>query len=385
LPGWKISQAGGGKKDFDGGDLVVATMATLHRNVVPLVKSGWFQGFTVLLVDEVHHAGTAKTWQTVIRLCPALFRFGASDSVKDKRKEDIVAGLAIRGLFGPVRATIDVTPLITTGRVARPSLYLVDVAEWAGQYDHLPHQPKPGTPAWCLLDGVWHKGVYKGGAVDETVVDELGQPLELTGWQTLDLPDRGEIDVESRWCLLDRAYDLGVIRHKPRNALIKEWAQHFAQKKGWPTLIVATRTLHVLILEQMLRDVDLDVRTLTGADTTKTRDKTFEWLMDKPGRILISPLVKEGVSLPELRAGIVADVIASPDLARQVIGRFIRKKPTGDNTSSIVWFIDRQYRSARANCMKLFKELEQIRGYTYFWPCEGPAQVGLKYEAADFS
>lgn len=384
LPKWDISQAGGGKKDLTGKDMVVATMAQLanKKNLTRLHAGGFFKTFTVLFVDEVHHA-PAATWSTVIRLIPALFRYGASDTVKDERKEDICAFYAIRGLFGPVRATIDVTPLIHTGRVAKPHLHLIDIPEWDGRYDHLPHRAELDTPAWCLIDGVWCKGFYRGGAVDETVTDEFGQPVELRGLHTLDLKDRGEVDVESRWCLLERAYDIGIIRNKERNKLVVEWVQHFAGK-GWPTLVVATRSLHVLILEQMITSAGLEVETLTGDDTTKERDRVFKWLMQKPGRVLVSPLVKEGVSLPELRGGVIADVVASPDLARQLIGRFIRKKPTGDNEAHIAWFIDRQYASARKNCLKLFEELEKIKGYTYRWPCAGPVVPAPVFEQASF-
>lgn len=335
-----------------------------------------------VLVHNCHHA-KATTWSTVIRLCPALFRFGASDTVKDERKEDICDFYSIRGLLGPLRSMIDVTPLIHSGRVAKPHLHLVDIAEWDGRYDHIPHKAEVGTTAWCLLDSGWHKGIYKGGAIDETVVDRFGQPLELTGSHTIELPDRGDVDVESRWCLLERAYDVGVIRNKERNKLAVQWAQHFTGK-GWPTLVVATRRLHVLILEQLMTTAGMDVKTLTGDDTTKERDTVFKWLMQKPGRVLVSPLVKEGVSLPELRGGVIADVVASPDLARQLIGRFIRKKPTGDNEAHVAWFIDRQYASARRNCLKLFEELERIRGYRFSWPCSEPGQPAAIYEQASF-
>ncbi len=383
LPGWHITQAGGGKKDTTGRDMVVATMATLSRNAATLHAEGFFKSFIVLLVDEVHHAGTAETWQTVCRLVPALFRYGASDTVKDEQDKDEGAMYNIRGLFGPVRAEIDVSPLIATGRIARPHLHLVDVEEWEGKHDELPHIAELNTPAWCLVDGAWVKGTYLGGAVDEEVVDKHGNALELKGLHSIDLPERGPTDVESRWCLLRRAYDVAVINNKERNGLIVQWAAYYAGK-GWPTLIVATRTLHVLILEELCKRAGLDVVTLTGEDDTRERDRIFKWLMAKPGRVLISPLVKEGVSLPELRAGIVADVVANLDLARQIIGRFIRKKPTGDNECHITWFIDRQYKSARKNCLALFRALEKIRGFTYYWPAYRPADPTPKYEQVSF-
>lgn len=382
LPKWQISQAGGGKRDFTGRDAVVATMATLSKNLRALYADGFFKSFLVLFIDECHHA-PADTWSQVIRLTPALFRFGASDTVKDERKEDIVKRYAIRGLLGPVRSEVEVGTLVTTGRAARPRLHLVDVPEWEGRYDHLPHVALPGSPAWCLLDGVWTRGTYLKPATDPEKLDKYGDPVDLKGYHVVNLADRGEVDVESRYCLLQRAYDTGVINNKDRNKLVVAWAKHYSEQ-GWPTLVVATRTMHVLILEELLTRAGLNVRTLTGVDTTKQRDETFAWLIAVPGRVLISPLVKEGVSIPELKAGVIADVVVSPDLMRQIIGRFIRKKPDGGNESHITIFIDRQYQSARRASLKMFKELEQVRGFSFQWPCSLPGVEAPWYEHASF-
>lgn len=383
MPHLDISQFGGGKRDRTGKDIVVTTVASIRANMEELVNEGWLKSFMVIFYDEVHHAGSPSS-RAFLERTPAFFRFGASDTVKDERKEDIVKRWEIQGLIGPSRAEIEVSPLIDIGRVAKPHLYLVDVPEWDGRYDEIPHQPELDTPAWCLIDNAWHRGTYKGPAFERDEhgykVDKFGQKIQLIGHHLIEV-DGEQLDVESRWCLLRRTYDVAVIRNKERNALVVEWAKHYTSQ-GWPTLIVATRTLHVHILVTLLTDAGLDVEHLTSEHDTKERDRVFKWLMDEPGRVLVSPLVKEGVSLPELRAGIVADVVASVDLARQIIGRFIRKKPTGDNHASITWFVDRQYSSARRNCLKLFDSLERVRGYRYYHPCLGPTCVGPMYDAA---
>lgn len=378
LPGYDVSQAGGGKRNFDGRDIVVATMATLSRNIRELHGAGFFKTFLVLLVDECHHA-PAKTWQQVIKLVPAFFRFGASDTVKDERKEDIVAKHTIRGLFGPVRGEVGVTPLIATGRVAKPHLHLVDIPEWERMYDDVPRMAEAGSPAWCLLNGEWKKGVYVRPAVDHEDVDQFGRPNDLKGYHTVEFSDRGEVDVESRYCLLRRTYDVAIINNKARNAMVVEWTKHYVSK-GWPTLVVATRTLHVLILEELLTRAGLTVRTLVGEDSSKKRDETFAWLTAEPGRVLVSPLVKEGVSIPELKGGVVADMVASPDLMRQIIGRFIRKKPDGNNEAHLTLFVDRSYKSARRASLRMIDELERIRGFTFFWPSGSPGQPAQCYE-----
>jgi superfamily II DNA or RNA helicase len=145
---------------------------------------------------------------------------------------------------------------------------------------------------------------------------------------------------------------------------------------------VATRTPHILILDGLLRRAGLDVECLNSVHSTKERDDVFAWVTAGPARVLVASTVKEGVSLPELKAGVIADVVCSSDLARQIIGRFIRKKPDGDNHARIAWFVDRLYPSARRGCQELFRELEKLKGYNFYWPCHLPGNPGKLYCAA---
>jgi superfamily II DNA or RNA helicase len=126
------------------------------------------------------------------------------------------------------------------------------------------------------------------------------------------------------------------------------------------------------------------VRILFSEHDSKERDATFQWLKDTPGSVLISPLVKEGVSIPELTAGVVADYVGTIDVARQIIGRFIRKKRHRDeNTATIVWFADRQVPSYRRGSMEVLRDLESIRGYKFVHPVQGPEtrDLGMQYDA----
>jgi superfamily II DNA or RNA helicase len=252
----------------------------------------------------------------------------------------------------------------------------------------LTHQAEPNTPAWAYINSVWKPAVYLGPAVERHPdgrprVTKTGEEIQAVNLHRLRI-DSLELDMESRWCLLDRVYDRGIIRFKARNQLIVNWATYFSgqQKK---TLVVATRTLHVLILQHQLEEkIDQKlVRILFSEHTTKERDETFDWFRSTPGAVLISPLLKEGVSINELNAGIIADYVGTLDVARQLIGRFIRKKPTGEaNSAEIVWFMDRQVPSFRRGCMNLFRELQQLRGYEFYHPViePGSQELALHYD-----
>lgn len=389
MPGVRVSQFGGGTRELGGRDMVVATLQSLNVNLEDLATSGWLKSFLGLLYDEVHHAGSPSSMKVVLAI-PAFFRFGASDSVKDRAKEDMMRGLDIEGLFGPPRHRVTMAPLIEVGRVAKPTLYLVDDESWTDRFQLLPQSPRRGSPAWCLMPEGWQRGTYAGPVYERSedgriAKDKDGNSVVLPSYHAIRLKGDypGVYEVESRWCLLHRPLDEGVVHFVPRNKLVVAWAVSFSAK-GWPTLVVATRTLHVLILEQMLAEAGLnEVRALVGDDSPKKRDETFEWLVSTPGAVLVSPLVKEGVSLPELKAGVVADYVAGPDVARQIIGRFIRRKPEGENEASIVFFVDRQTSAMRRGSLALVNQLNKVRGFTFFWPCGGPEVVGARYEAVD--
>jgi superfamily II DNA or RNA helicase len=387
LPDWKISQFGGGKKEEnDESEMVIATYAVVSRNLPDL--KDWLRKFNVLLVDESHHA-KSPTLEKIIIEVPAYFKLGATDSAKE---DDPVAGLKIRGLLGPVLTTVRPGELIEQDHLAAPTIYVVDDKEWQDLYEDVPMNAEPNTPAWVRMANEWKKATYLGPSVERMEggaprLNKKGEEIQLPSSHRV-LVNGVELDSESRWCLLERSYDKGIIQFKERNKLVFDWGKYFSGE-GERTLVVATRTLHVLLLESGLSKV-VDpslVRALYGEHTSEERDEAFEWIKETPGAILISPLAKEGVSIPELTAGIVADYVGSIDLARQIVGRFIRKKRHREsNTAKIVWFIDRQIPSYRRGSLQLMRELEQIKGYEVVYPVLGPetASLGKLAKSLDF-
>lgn len=397
LPEWDITQFGGGKKKSDGKDLVVATAACIHANYDELAYERWFRTFMTVLVDESHHS-SSDSWQRILLTTPAFFRLGASDTT---REDDPVAFSRIHGLVGPIRNVVQVDPLIRIGRVAKPTIYIVDNPSWRGRFSHVPHVAEPDSPAWALLDNEWHKATYVGpvfekaepdkktgdfrkGEEDGYKKDRKGELIQVQNMHHI-IVDKEDYELESRWCLLNRTNDQAIVQFKERNALIAEWAKHFSNQ-GHPTLVVATRTLHILILQAAISKLvnpDL-VRILFSNHDSKERDATFEWLKTTPGAVLITPLVKEGVSINEIRGGIVADHVVSHELMSQIIGRFIRQKKTGKNECEIVMFLDRQHPRLQRNGLALVEQLEKIRGYDFVTGIIGPEtkSQGILHQSA---
>ena len=390
LPGWHITKFGGGGDDNGGNDMVVCTLAMLRRHRAALLAQGWFNTFHAVLFDEVHHASATTAEELMMEIRGAFFRCGASATLKadDPLKNDIITGL-----FGSVLHRVEQHQLIDVGRSAEPHIYLIDPQEaWAGRFEHIGYSPEPGSRAWVLLQGetVMRKGIYVGPvyARDEEgnikvrkkkVLEEGGivsRDVEVTmpGLHTIEI-DKIEYEVDSSYCLLRRAVDECIVNFKDRNELIGEWAKYFSNQ-GKRTLIIATRTVHVMLLEAImcgLVDPDLVV-TMVGADASGKRDKIISWFKKTKGAVLISPLIQEGVSINEIEAGIVADYVADYERAKQIIGRFIRKKEV-DNYAEIVWFIDRQQKRFEKGCLRLFDDLNSEKHHYYYWPLVHPEDL----------
>lgn len=393
LPDWHITKFGGGSSDEDGRDMVVCTLAMLRTHKADLAVLGWFNTFHAIMFDECHHAATDTAEALLQEFKGAYFRVAASDTIKfdDQLKFD-----KITGLCGPVLMTVHQQELIESGRSAVPHIYLLDPEDWKDCLRRVPYRPETGTRAWVLLDGEesMRKGTYVSPVYKRD--EETGElkthkvkslegikfvstetPIVVPGLHTVNI-DGLDYEVDSSYCLLERSVDRCIVNFSKRNDLIAEWAQYFSTEKGKRTVIVATRTVHVLLLEAKLTNtpgIDPEkVMTLVGEDTSSKRDKVFAWFKRTPGAILITPLIKEGVSINEIEAGIIADYVGDWEYANQIIGRFIRKKE-GDNSVEIAWFIDRQQPRFEKGCLQLFKNLKALKGYVYYWPVEHPCDI----------
>jgi superfamily II DNA or RNA helicase len=380
LPDWDITQFGGGKNNPDGKDMVVATGAMLNRHFKHLKATKWLNTFMCLLIDECHHSAS-PTWEKCILASSAFFRFGASDSLCE---DNLVKWHTIRGLVGPRLTQIESAPLIESGQLAKPHIYLVDRREeWHKKFAGVTHAPEEDSEALVLMDGKWQKGMYAGPvyeadseAEDGIKRDKKGEPVKLDNFHKIIL-DKVEHEIESRWCLLDRTRDRAIIRFNERNRLIVEWTKYYADTRNFRTLVVCTPTLHLLILKSLISTaIGKDrVKILYSDHSSAERDEVFDWFRKTKGGVLISSLVKEGVSIPEIEGGVVADYIRSWELARQVIGRFIRKKKDGENHAHVTMFIERQHPKLLKASLEMFDKLSKTKGFTFYHPLGGPDTI----------
>lgn len=386
LPHFEISQFGGGRRDKDGRDMVVCTVAILHKHYARLNAQGWLKTFMCVCFDEVQHAPSTSAKRVLLAI-PAYFRFGASDSIKE---DDPPRHNEIIGLFGQILNRVNAEKLIDAGRLAKPHIYVVDIKEWHNKYRDVPYVAVPQTEAIALLDNAWQKGTYQGPVYEKNrdgkIVKQARSVYEDNQWKKLEVPvvcpglqrvviKGREHELESRYCLLCRAYDQAIIRFQERNALIAHWAQYYSSQ-GRPTVVVCTRTLHVFILENLIQEAigAKNVEILVGQDSSAERDAIFAWFKEKPGRVLITPLIKEGVSINEIRAMVIADYVGNWEVANQIVGRALRKKETR-NWAEITWFIENQYPQFRRSSREVISRLAAVGGYQVYDGINLPADI----------
>lgn len=382
LPDWDIGQFGGGRKEKHAKDMIVATVAMLWKNRKILQGEGWFRSFQVLLYDESHHV-TSPSSQALLQLIPAFFRLGASDSIHINDEEKMAV---MKDYLGDILSYVPAQVHIATNRLAKPHIYVENLRAFHGRYNQLSFQAPIGSKATCLLDHQWVNGIYQGpvtlkdakGEVrmqsrkvydrEKGVWEKIVEPMVTPGRQLIEI--EGELfEVDSRWCLLERVYDHAIVRFRERNQLITKWAKHFSGR-GLPTLVVCTRTLHIYALEAAISQAlggQEKVGICFGWSSSKIRDDMFDWVRSTPGAVLITPLAKEGVSIHELRAGIVADYVGDTETANQIVGRIMRQK-SSDNYAEIVWFLDAQHRALRAGSRTVIEAFSAQYQYPVYDP-----------------
>ncbi len=409
LPTWSISQYGGGVKDSSGKDMVICGNAMLWTNREKLREQGFFKTFQMILYDENHHASSPSSTALLLSI-PAVFRFGTSDT---QRQDDPAKLATIKGLLGPIRSTVTDAKLIEEGRSAKPIIYVVDEKPWKGKFNSIGLTPNPDSTAFALVGKRWVEGVYVGPVyeydrngnvrmkkkkvlVGTAYSDELGRdsgnweieetPVTREGFHHL-LIDNEDMAVSSEYCILERMTDSAIVKFKERNNLITEWVNYYANKLNKRTLVVCTRTVHVLILQSLIKKVvdPEKVRVLFSKHTSKERNECFEWWKSTPGSVVISPLVQEGVSINEIEAGVVADYVADWERAKQIIGRFVRRKKEGENVAFITMFIENQHSKLRRGSLNVIEQLQNIRGYEFRWPCNRPEHIEGAQKFLDLS
>ena len=277
-------------KDFHGIAVTYATVAArpaLHRNRTEARK-------TLLVLDEVHHAGDGLSWGDAIREAfePATRRLGLSGTPFRTDINPIPFVQYEEGPDGIRRSRADYTygygPALADG-VVRPVIFLA----YAGEM------------RWRTRAG-------------DEITAALGEPL--TQDQTAQAW-RAALDPKGDWIKQ-------VIAQADRR--LTEVRRGVPDAGG---LVIATDHETARAYAKMLREVTGQGATVVLSDDP-TASKKIKAFAESEDRWMVAVrMVSEGVDIPRLAVGVYATSTSTPLFFAQAVGRFVRARRRGETAS----------------------------------------------------
>jgi len=287
------NSAGATSRDFRGVAVTYAQVAAhpmLHRVRTENRK-------TLVILDEIHHGGDAKSWGDAVReaFTPAVRR------------------LALTGT--PFRSDDSQIPFIS---------YEPDGAGFLrSKSDH------SYGYADALADGVVRPVIflaYSGEASWRTSAGEeftarLGEPLtaEQTAraWRTA-------LDPQGEWIpAVLRAADLRLAQLR----------QHVPDAAG---LVIASDHESAKAYARLLRETTGHEPVLVLSDDPKASGRIAEFAESEDRWMVAVRMVSEGVDVPRLAVGVYATSASTPLFFAQAVGRFVRARRPGETASVFV-------------------------------------------------
>ncbi len=295
----------------------VAAHPTLHR-----VRTE--QRKTLVIFDEIHHGGDAKTWGEAIREA-----FG-----------DATRRLALTGT--PFRSDDSPIPFVTYTPSADGVL--------RSQADHTYGY------AEALADGVVRPVVflaYSGQArwrdsAGEEHAARLGEPLSAEqtarAWRTA-------LDPSGEWMP-------AVIAAADQR--LRQLRTHVPDAGG---MIIASDRTAARAYAALLKKITSEAPTVVLSDDPGSSARITEFA-ESTGRWLVAVrMVSEGVDVPRLSVGIYATSASTPLFFAQAIGRFVRSRRPGETASIFLPSVP--------NLLQLASELEAQRNHVLGQPHRG--------------
>jgi superfamily II DNA or RNA helicase len=284
------SKQGRTSRDFKG---IALTYAGVAAN--PLALRIRVEGFkTLVILDEVHHAGDAMSWGDAVR----------------EAFEPAARRLALTGT--PFRSDANPIPFIRYQPDGSGALR--SVADYAYGYGPALTDGIVRPVLFMAYSGDMH---WRTKAGDE-VAARLGEPMtkDLTN-QAL----RTALDPAGSWI----PAVLNAADHR-----LTEVRQHVPDAGG---LVIATDQTHARAYADILKSVTGKMPVLVLSDEAKAGRKISKFSAGDDRWMVAVRMVSEGVDVPRLAVGVYATMTATPLFFAQAVGRFVRARAKGETAS----------------------------------------------------
>jgi superfamily II DNA or RNA helicase len=252
---------------------------------------------TLVILDEVHHAGDALSWGEAVR-----------EAFEPARRR-----LALTGT--PFRSDINPIPFVTyapdTDGVPR------SVADYTYGYARALEDHVVRPVLFMAYSGSMQ---WRTRAGDE-IAARLGEPLtkDLTA-QAL----RTALDPKGAWIP-------SVLEAADRR--LSEVRRHVPDAGG---LVIATDQDSARAYAQVLTSISGEKPTVVLSDEKAASKKIAKFSEDESRWMVAVRMVSEGVDVPRLSVGVYATTTSTPLFFAQAIGRFVRARKRGETASIFV-------------------------------------------------
>lgn len=249
---------------------------------------------TLVILDEIHHAGDAKSW---------------GDGVREAYN-DVEHRLALTGT--PFRSDDSAIPFVRYDEDGEG--HLVSQADYTYGY------------AEALKDGVVRPVVflaYSGEAqwrdsAGEEYSARLGEPLDAAqtarAWKTA-------LDPKGDW--------IAAVLQAAHTRLLKIRA-NMPDAGG---LVIATDTTTARAYAKILQKISSTPVTVVLSDEPGSSKRIDEFSASQDEWMVAVRMVSEGVDVPRLAVGVYATSASTPLFFAQAIGRFVRSRMPGESAS----------------------------------------------------
>jgi superfamily II DNA or RNA helicase len=287
----------------------VASHPTRHRVRTEAAK-------TLVIFDEIHHGGDAKTWGDGIR----------------EAFSDATRRLALTGT--PVRSDDSPIPFVTYEPDGSGALRAVA----ADSYGY--------TEA--LADGVVRPVVFMAYSGEARWRDSAGEEYSAR----LGEPLTAEHTARAWRTALDPAGEWMPAVIAAADTRLQQKRQHVPDAGG---MVIASDQKSARAYAKLLTTLTGEAPTVVLSDDTGASDKIAQFSAATSRWLVAVRMVSEGVDVPRLAVGVYATSASTPLFFAQAIGRFVRSRRPGETASIFLPSVP--------SLLGLASELEQQRNH----------------------
>ncbi len=271
---------------------------------------------TLVIFDEIHHGGDAKSWGEAIR----------------EAFDDATRRLALTGT--PFRSDDSPIPFVT---------YEPDAAGFQrSQADHTYGY------AEALADGVVRPVVFMAYSGEARWRDSAGEEHEAR----LGEPLSAEQTARAWRTVLNPAGEWMPAVIAAADTRLRQLREHVPDAGG---MIIASDQTTARAYAELLREITGEAPTVVLSDDPGSSQRISEFSAASSRWLVAVRMVSEGVDVPRLAVGVYATSASTPLFFAQAIGRFVRSRRPGETASIFLPSVP--------NLLQLASELEEQRNH----------------------